>query len=118
MANMLQNNRSELKNQRTLKAFQREVGAAKLFINTVTNRDGEPVLNSYGHEAICFLLTDAEGTIIERGLVADATAQEGIDPKRAQVAESHYINKAGEPAVCLMLFNGINMLEGATEIQL
>lgn len=118
MANLLNNQKSILKNQRTAAAYKAEVNADSVYIYPVTNGEGKPIMNQYGHQAVAFVMTKNKVTVAS-GLVADKTAQEGIVPERAQIAESHYIDRVtGEPRVAMMLFNGMDVLANATLIEL
>lgn len=117
MANLLNNQKSVLKNQRTVAAFKAEVEANEVYIKPLTNSEGRVVTNSFGHQVVVFIMAK-NGIPVAQGIVADKTAQEGIIPEKAQVAESHYTDtRTGEPKVAMMLFNGIDIMEGATLVK-
>lgn len=122
MANLLNNQKSTLTDQRSLAAYKNQLQAEEIYTKPLTRKgDGgvrEPVLNSYGHQVVVFMMVKGQGQVIESGLVADGTVSEGIDPAKAQVAVSHYVDKEGKPATCMVLFNGVNQLEGATKLEL
>lgn len=117
MANLLNNQKSVLKNQRTVAAYKAEVEANEVYTKPLVTSDGGVVTNSFGHQVVVFIMAK-NGIPVAQGIVADKTAQEGIIPEKAQVAESHYIDeKTGEPKVALMLFNGVDIMEGATLVK-
>lgn len=117
MANLLNVQKSVLKNQRTVAAYKAEVEANEVYIKPLTTSEGRMVTNSFGHQVVVFIMAK-NGIPVAQGIVADKTAQEGIKPEMAQVAESHYVDgQTGEPKVAMMLFNGIDIMEGATLVE-
>lgn len=116
MANIMNAQKSTLKNQRTVAAYKAEVEANEVYIKPLVTKEGVVVTNKYGHQVVVFIMAK-NGIPVAQGIVADKTAQEGINPTMAQVAESHYITEAGEPKVAMMLFNGINVMEGAIKVE-
>lgn len=122
MANLLNNQNSTLKDQRSLGSYKAELAAEEIYLKPLQRKNGagqmEPVLNSKGHQVVIFLMVKNKDQVISTGIVADATAQEGVNPAKAQVARSEYMDKNGQPTSCMVLFNGVNQLEGATKLEL
>lgn len=123
MANLLNNQKSTLKDQRSLQSYKAELGAEEIYLKPLSRKNPEtkelePVINQHGHQVVIFLMVKNKDQVISTGIVADATAQSGVIPAQAQVAKSEYIDKEGKPAACMVLFNGTNQLEGATKLEL
>ena len=122
MANLLNNQNSTLRDQRSLLSYKEEVEADEIYLKPLQRKNGagqmEPVLNSKGHQVVIFLMVRGKDQVISTGIVADATAQAGVNPANAQVAKSEYTGKDGRITSCMVLFNGVNQLEGATKLEL
>lgn len=122
MANLLNNQNSTLRDQRSLLSYKEEVEADEIYLKPLQKKNEagqmEPVLNSKGHQVVIFLMVRGKDQVISTGIVADATAQAGVNPAKAQVAKSEYTGKDGRITSCMVLFNGVNQLEGATKLEL
>lgn len=107
MANLLNNKDSYLTNQRSLAAYKKEVGAEEVYLKEIHTKAGK--------DKTLFAMVK-DGQVVASGLVGQETVKNGPDPKLLQVAESHYINAEGQPATMMVMFNGIDLLEGATKL--
>lgn len=107
MANILNNNDSYLSNQRSLAAYKKELDTPDVYIKDVTTKAGAT-------KTLFMMVKD--GQVMKSGVVGQKTVEEGLDPDRLQVAESHYVDAEGKPATCMVMFNGIDLLEGATKL--
>lgn len=118
MANLLNNSASTLSNQRSLASYKKSVGADAIYIKPLKNKEGEPVLRESGDPIVVFLAVRGKDEVVGQGLISKATVEAGVDTKVAQVGESSYIDKTtGAPKTCMILFNGVDQLEGATLLE-
>lgn len=107
MANLLNNTDSYLTGQRSLAAYKKELNAEEVYIKEITTKAGK--------QKTLFMMVK-DGQVLKSGLVGQQTVEDGLDKDRLQVAESHYINAEGQPTTMMVMFNGIDLLEGATKL--